>query len=382
MPPAPDWFHGWKLPPGQHYRFLDATLDGRPSRRPYYLSLPDRLTLADERGRLPLIVFLHGIVEGGEDHQRLFIEAIPLYLRDRPEFRAAYPFVFLCPQAPYTARFESDAVSGFVLRCIEQVLAEHPVDPERVYLTGLSNGGTGTWAIAMRRPDLFAAIAPISARAWRPEEAGTILRNIPAWLAVGGEDGDFVHAARHMRDRLRAAGGSAELTIVPRFGHVIWDQAYLDPRLYGWLLRHRRGGRRGTVALSADVLADPAATAAVLDASMKRALRLSEAGRDVDAFRSYRLIASTFPGTREAARAARELESLEADADFARRYKTAQDQESASQMLRIGDDYADQGDLVAAEKAWTQARDVWPDSPAAGQAARRLNAPVRPGKPN
>jgi predicted peptidase len=225
--------------PGQYKLFFDTTVDGKPSHRPYYLSLPEGASLRNAQGRYPMVIFLHGICEGGEDHQAMFVEAIPPYLKDRADYRQKYPFIFLCPQAPAGRFWDGDMVP-FVTKLTEEIIRTYPVDSQRVYLTGLSSGGTGTWNVALARPDLFAAIAPISGRAVTLAVAAQKLRHVPAWINVGGADGDFFQGAGQMTAALRAAGGEVSYKFVPNAGHVIWDEAFLDPELYPWFLRHVR----------------------------------------------------------------------------------------------------------------------------------------------
>jgi len=136
------------------YRFFDTKIAGRPNKRPHYLSLPAPLEqLKADGNRYPMLVFLHGIAEGGDDHRNLFIEAIPQYLRERPAYVSQYPFIFVCPQSLWQVRFKREDVSAYVIDLIEHLRDTLPVDADRVYLTGLSDGGIGTWAIAQKRPE-------------------------------------------------------------------------------------------------------------------------------------------------------------------------------------------------------------------------------------
>ena len=120
---------------------------------------------------------------------------------------------------------------------LEEVSAHYRVDPDRVYVTGLSMGGRGTWVLAIEYPDRFAAIAPICGSIPELEEASRI-RHVPVWAFLGEKDGD--PSIRQMVEALQAAGGNPKLTVYPDVGHDAWTSAYADPALYEWLLSHRR----------------------------------------------------------------------------------------------------------------------------------------------
>jgi pimeloyl-ACP methyl ester carboxylesterase len=342
-------------------------VDGKISHRPFYLSIPDNEMARDPDKKLPMIVFLHGIAEGGDDHTRLFVEAIPVYCRDKLEFKRNLPFVFLCPQAPDGRFWDSKDMPEFVVGLIQMAIEKYGVDPDRVYLTGLSSGGSGVWRIAEDHPDLFAAIAPISGRAVDPKHAGEKLKNVPAWMAVGGDDSDFVIAAHQMMTSLKNAGDEVRLKVVPGFQHVIWDQAFLDPKLYQWLLAHRRGSK--------DLIAttmpanSPRRTAIAL---LKEADTARAAGQPVEAYRKYKSIVLSCPDTPAGKAAEEAVARYEADANFAAEYKKAQDEESAAEMLRIGYEYQVNDKTPQAKDAFTQCAKVWPLTEAAAEANRAL----------
>ena len=146
-----------------------------------------------------------------------------------------YPCICVMPQCPkdtfWAARVES------MLAFVEQLKAYYPVDENRVYLTGLSMGGYGTWYTAMARPDLFAAIAPIcgGGMAWN---AHTL--TMPVWAFHGVEDPSVsVTQSDEMVERMRLHGLNVRYTRMDGVAHNVWQYAYND-ELMQWLLSHKR----------------------------------------------------------------------------------------------------------------------------------------------
>ena len=351
----------------QRLFFKPEKADG-PKWRPYYLSLPASLEeLKAKDQKLPMVVFLHGIAEGGDDHRRLFIEAIPLYLRDRPSYTANHPYIFVCPQVPYKQRFRWNNNANYVIELIEHLRDTLPVDADRIYLTGLSDGGIGTWAIAQRRPDLFAAIAPVAARAVTPDTAGKTLKNVPAWIIVGGYDHDQRDDAQAMMRSYKVNGGVYHYRVVPKFGHVIWDQAYLDPAIYEWLTQWQRGGKRVAKVDKPVEKTDEQLGRQLLG----QAAKLRDDGDLVGAYALYGRIRLEYTGEirRDARRAIRELEDSSAFIEAARQ---ASDEYSADAMLEIARRYLRDGETEKAQKALREVVDTWPLTRAAIKAGYLL----------
>jgi predicted esterase len=196
--------------------------------------------------RWPLILTLHGRGEAGDDIDLVRRQGLPR----RVEEAGGLPFVVVAPQSP---GWDWDVGSFGVL--LDEVLQKYRVDADRVYLTGNSMGGTGTWALASHRPERFAAIAPICGRG-DPASAGR-LRGVPTW-AFHGADDRFVppEESERMIAALKEAGGEARLTIYPGVGHDSWTPTYADPRFYEWLSQHRRGSVPGRS--SSDLVGVPA----------------------------------------------------------------------------------------------------------------------------
>lgn len=356
--------------------FFDTTIAGQPERRSYLLGLPEPVeTMRANNRTYPMLIFLHGIIEGGDDHENLFIEAIPRYLRDRPGFVNEHRFVYLCPQAPFRQRFDRPDIRAYVIDLIEHVRDTYPVDAERIYLTGLSDGAGGAWAIARDRPDLFAAIAPVSGRGYQIDAADPTIARLPAWIIVGGRDGKFVEAAFDLARGYAKGGGTFAFGIVPHFGHVIWDQAFLDERLYAWLGQQRRARpAEQDQAADQDRAADQAARraeVAALDA-LEAANDLNNRRKAVAAYMAFGRIVERYGQTVAAACARRQMRAVQDDPKQAQKLQRAADEQAAGEMLRIARDHLAADRRAAGVKLLRQVADMWPLTEAAEQARRKL----------
>ena len=180
--------------------------------------------------RWPLILFLHGAGERGDDLERVKIHGPPKLAAEGREF----PFIIVSPQCPEDYWW-SNPVLIALLDDIERRL---PVDPARIYLTGLSMGGFGTWNLATEHPGRFAAIAPICGGG-HPILAGR-LKDVPVWAFHGARDEVVpLSASQSMVDAVKRAGGRPRFTVYPAAGHDSWTATYNNPRLYAWFLKHR-----------------------------------------------------------------------------------------------------------------------------------------------
>lgn len=219
--------------------------DGR-TKLPYRLLRPAKV----ENGkRYPLVVFLHGAGERGTDNEKQLIHGVPQFVKNRDQ----YACFLIAPQCPdgkkwvevdwsapsHTQPKDSGEIGRLTLALIEKTIKELPVDPKRVYITGLSMGGYGTWDLVARRPDLFAAATPICGGA--DELTAAKIKDIPIWVFHGGKDG-VVKPARssNMVKSLGEAGGKPKYTEYPDVGHNSWDNAYRDPEFYRWLFAQKK----------------------------------------------------------------------------------------------------------------------------------------------
>ena len=180
----------------------------------------------------PLVIFLHGSGECGNgttELDRVAIHGYPMHAEQGRD----YPFILVSPQLP-----EGDFWGAYIEslnRLLDHLMATLPVDPKRVYLTGLSNGGTGTYLWGQTNPERFAALLPVCG-------AGIVwltykLASTPLWGFHGDQDTaiSFEESVR-MVEGINARGGNAKLTIYPGVGHNCWVYAYDDPAVLAWML--------------------------------------------------------------------------------------------------------------------------------------------------
>ena len=144
----------------------------------------------------------------------------------------------LIPQCPTYSYWPMQVENLNVL--LDEILSTYRVDPDRVYLTGLSMGGFGTWYMAYQYPERFAAIAPVCG-AGIPSSIER-LKDLPIWVFHGDKDPIIpVHESEILVERIQAAGGNIRFTRYPDVGHDSWVKAYGSDELYAWFLRHKRG---------------------------------------------------------------------------------------------------------------------------------------------
>lgn len=200
----------------------------------YLLYMPGSATSGTtaEGKTWPLMIFLHGSGERGDDIAKVKVHGPPKYA----EHDANFPFILISPLLPA----DDDWDVAKLDRILDNALKTLPVDPDRVYLTGLSRGGHASWRWAAAEPERFAAVAPVAGRG-NPDTA-CALAAMPIWAFHGDRDDVVVpEGSFAMARAIRACGGrSSRLTIYPDLGHNAWDPAYADPALYLWLLSHRR----------------------------------------------------------------------------------------------------------------------------------------------
>lgn len=204
--------------------------------------------------RWPVILFLHGAGERGSDgYLQTQVGLAPAIRQNSSRFAAIAVFPQATPESSWTG-----TMARMALAALDQTMREYQTDPARVYLTGLSMGGNGTWYVAYRNPRRFAAIAPIcgwiSPSFWKtaepvvPADSGEIyaalgrqLRQTPTWIFHGEVDPVVpVDESRKSFAALQATGGPVQYSEVPGTGHNSWDPAYASPRFWTWLFAQRR----------------------------------------------------------------------------------------------------------------------------------------------
>ena len=188
----------------------------------------------------PLILFLHGAGERGTNLQKVTVHGPPKILKNRPDF----PFLVASPQCPNDQLWSNEAL----LTLLDELIAKHAVDTNRIYLTGLSMGGFGSWSLALNHPERFAAVAPICGGGNTIEvllasrKKGEALKRLPFWVFHGAKDPVVkLEESERMVAALKKAGvKEVELTVYPEAEHDSWTVTYNNERLYEWFLKHER----------------------------------------------------------------------------------------------------------------------------------------------
>jgi len=233
----------------------DVVLEGKTYR--YQVFVP---ASRFRTGKLPVVLFLNGSGERGSDGVKQTMAGLGPYLR---QHAADFPALAVFPQASDGTEW-TETAAPLAFAALDAALREFDGDPDRVYLTGMSMGGYGTWELALQQPGRFAALVPVCGGItvdWtdaRPSmnahsvagaadpfaAAAQRLKDIPAWIFHGARD-DAVppQQSRRMAEALKAAGArDVRYTEFADAGHNAWDPAYREPALWTWLLAQRRSG--------------------------------------------------------------------------------------------------------------------------------------------
>jgi len=208
----------------------------------YLLFLPAGYE-ANSTNRWPLILFLHGAGERGSNVWQVTKHGPPKIAKQTTNF----PFIVVAPQCPKKKIWSND----LLLALLDEVETKYAVDTHRVYLTGISMGGFGTWSLGLSHPERFAAIAPIcgGGELITPlltlvynNEHTPFLKTLPIWAFHGGKDPVVpVQESERLVDYLKAHGvPDVKLTIYPEAQHDCWTQTYANPELFRWFLQHAR----------------------------------------------------------------------------------------------------------------------------------------------
>ncbi|HVX15218.1 MAG TPA: prolyl oligopeptidase family serine peptidase [Pirellulales bacterium] len=195
----------------------------------YLLFLPTDYAQSDKKW--PLILFLHGAGESGENLEKVKAHGPPKIVDKNADFQ----FILVSPQSRGRG-WDSNTLRAL----LDDVCDNYRVDRDRVYLTGLSMGGYGTWRLAADHPQYFAAIAPICGGG-NPNDAKK-LKDLPIWVFHGAKDTAVpLRASEEMVKALKEAGNDVKFTVYPEAGHDSWTETYDNPELYQWFLSHKRG---------------------------------------------------------------------------------------------------------------------------------------------
>jgi len=199
-----------------------------------YLSFVPADAAKDPQKKWPLILFLHGSGERGDDLNKVKVHGPPKIVET--EKGKSLPFIVVSPQCPAGHSW----LAMELMDLIDEVSARHPVDPDRIYITGLSMGGFGSWSLAAQYPEKFAAVVPICGGG--DAEDVERIKNLPIWIFHGAKDAAVpLKMSEDMIAALKKAGSSAKLTVYPHAGHDSWSETYANDELYAWLLKQKRG---------------------------------------------------------------------------------------------------------------------------------------------
>lgn len=197
----------------------------------YLLYLPPEYGKSDKAW--PMILFLHGAGESGDDLEKVKKHGPPKIVETKD-----MPFIVVSPQSPGGIRrgWNTDALNAL----LDEIESKYKVDKDRVYLTGLSMGGYGSWSLAAAHPERFAAVVPICGGG-DPATAKKI-KDLPIWVFHGGKDRTVpLKRSEDMVNALKEAGAAeVKFTVYPDAGHDSWTETYNNPDLYEWLLKHKR----------------------------------------------------------------------------------------------------------------------------------------------
>ena len=206
-----------------------------------------------EGTKLPLVLFLHGAGERGDDNKAQLKHCVARFLKNQKK----HPCFVIVPQCPKGDRWANldwkapvgglkkkpTAPMGMALEVVDRIVKDYPVDPKRIYVSGLSMGGYGTWDALFRRPKLFAAGIPICGGA--DTATAPVMASIPQWVFHGGKDEVVpTRFSRAMVKALKQAEGTPKYTEYPGVGHNSWNKAYSEPELFSWLFSQKKQNKQ------------------------------------------------------------------------------------------------------------------------------------------
>jgi predicted peptidase len=185
----------------------------------------------DKDKKWPTILFLHGMGERGDDLELVKIHGVPKIVDSKKDFQ----FIAISPQCPIDFVWRDEEMLIALESLLLKIIKNFRVDKSRLYVTGLSMGGRGTWAIAAYRPDLFAAAAPICGGG-DPTTASRLTK-LPFWVFQGALDEvHFPKESEIMIKSLKNKGGEVRYTLYPELHHDSWTITYDNSELYKWFL--------------------------------------------------------------------------------------------------------------------------------------------------
>jgi predicted peptidase len=231
------------------YEFVGST----NLQMPYRLLIPEGSTAGAKH---PLVILFHGSGERGSDNTKQLSNGVERFAQ--PDARSRYPGFVLVPQCPthldgqpimwtgerekmHSLKLAPEPAPPLqtALELLFMIQKKYPVDPDRIYITGISMGGFATWEALIRHPQDFAAAIPVCGGG--DVSFADRIKQVPIWAFHGAEDPVVpVICSRSMIETLEEGGGNPRYTEYPGVGHNSWDRAYAEPELLSWLFSQKR----------------------------------------------------------------------------------------------------------------------------------------------
>jgi predicted peptidase len=204
----------------------------------YLEYLPENYNSKDGK-KYPLIIFLHGAGERGNDIEKVKVHGIPKLVEQKAEVLQKYEFIAISPQCPSGQNW--NAINNALIKLIKNCIEELNVDTSRIYLTGLSMGGFGTWNLICKYPHAFAAAAPIcGGLSGDGSEKLNDITHVPLWVFHGAKD-TAVHLSGSANPvaKLNELDANVKFTVYPELEHDSWTITYNNPNFYKWLFNQK-----------------------------------------------------------------------------------------------------------------------------------------------
>lgn len=192
----------------------------------------------DGTKRYPLVIWLHGSGQSGDDNKSQMGGATGVFTK--PANQQERPCFVLAPQCPDAAIGWKNEVAQNLMALIADLADKLPIDQNRLYLTGSSMGGSGTWSIIAKWPDVFACAVPLCGGG--DPKMAEVMKNVPVWVFHGDQDDQVpVDRSRTMNAALKAVGGNIQYSELAGEGHGITGVVYAKPELHEWMFQQRKG---------------------------------------------------------------------------------------------------------------------------------------------
>ncbi len=222
----------------QQARTFNGTLpNGRTGQLNYLLHVPASYGGEPDK-QWPMLIFLHGSREVGRDINRVRRAILPQMVEENPDF----PFIVMSPQAT-SQQYGWYPSLKTIEAAVDELMQEYNIDPDRIYVTGLSMGGYGAWALMMDAPERFAAVAPVVGGYYYNPKDLCALKDKPIWIFGAKRDRNVpLKESERVVKALQGCGMDPKFTVFENADHDMgWELAYTTTDIFEWLLSQRRG---------------------------------------------------------------------------------------------------------------------------------------------